>query len=49
MVMLGNQLLVTGGEHKSGDGKRLYITTSAFILAPGDAGKPDVKFVHHRK
>ncbi|KAK0702677.1 hypothetical protein B0H67DRAFT_499960 [Lasiosphaeris hirsuta] len=50
VVMLGTQTLVTGGgnENRSEDGEFLYITTSAFILAPGDDGEPDVRFVHRK-
>ncbi|KAK0721156.1 hypothetical protein B0H67DRAFT_512805 [Lasiosphaeris hirsuta] len=47
ILMLGDQLLVTG-RGKSEDGECLYITTSAFILAPGDDGGPDVRFVHRK-
>lgn len=48
MLMLGQLLLVTGIENKTMPGERLFITTSAFILAPGDDGGPDIRFVHKK-
>ena len=48
MVMLDGLVFVTGRE-KSEDGECLYITTSFFVLAPGDDdGGPDVSFVHRK-
>lgn len=48
--MLGDEPFLTGGEKegRSLQGEVLYITTRAFILANGDDGPPDVKFVHQK-